>query len=106
MAAAVARDLIIVLGAIAYRWYFGPITARPSIVSKANTLCQALYVLCVIAREQFGVPPEWSVLALGALTFVTTIVSGMDYVLRYGESALEEANTRRSGASADRSGLP
>lgn len=105
MAAAVARDLIIVLGAIAYRWCFGPITAHPSVVSKANTLCQALYILGVIGREQFAVPPEWAVLALGALTFVTTIVSGMDYVLRYGESALKEAGARRSAVPADRSGL-
>lgn len=104
MVAAVARDFIIVLGAIAYRWCFGPISARPSVISKANTLCQALYILCVIGREQFAVPPEWAVLALGALTFVTTIVSGMDYVFRYGESALQQANARRSSGSADRSG--
>ena len=105
MAAAVARDLIIVLGAIAYRWCIGPITARPSIISKANTLCQALYILCVIGREQFAVPPAWALLALGASTFVTTVVSGMDYVLRYGESALREANARRSAVPADRSGV-
>ena len=29
MAAAVARDIIIVLGAIAYRVYIGPVEARP-----------------------------------------------------------------------------
>lgn len=104
-ATAVARDLIIVLGAIAYRWCLGPITAHPSVISKVNTLCQAFYILCVIGREQFAVPPAWALLALGAATFVTTVISGMDYVLRYGESALREANARRSGVPADRSGL-
>lgn len=104
-ATAVARDLIIVLGAIAYRWCLGPITAHPSVISKLNTLCQALYILCVIGREQFAVPPAWALLALGASTFVTTVISGMDYVLRYGESALREANARRSGVPPDRSGL-
>ena len=103
MATAVARDLIIVLGAIVYRWCLGPIKAHPSVISKANTLCQAIYILCVIGREQFAVPPAWALLVLGASTFVTTVVSGMDYVLRYGESALREANARRS--APDRSGL-
>jgi cardiolipin synthase len=102
-ATAVARDLIIVLGAIAYRWCFGPITAHPSVISKANTLCQALYILCVVGREQFAFPPAWALLALGAATFATTVVSGMDYVLRYGGSAFREANARRS--APDRSGL-
>jgi cardiolipin synthase len=105
MAAAVARDGIIVLGAIAYRLCFGPVAARPSVVSKLNTLSQALYILSVIGREQFLVPPEWLVLALGALTFVTIVISGLDYVLRYGQAALHEARSRNSGLSAGRSGL-
>ncbi len=105
MVAAVARDVVIVLGAIAYRLCVGPVAARPSVISKLNTLCQALYILCVMAREQFSQPPAWVVLALGSLTFVTTVISGIDYVLRYGEAALEEANSRRAGLSAGRSGL-
>jgi cardiolipin synthase len=105
MAAAVARDVVIVLGAIAYRLCFGPITARPSVVSKLNTLFQAFYILSVIGREQFRVPPAWMVLALGALTFVTIVISGMDYVLRYGQAALHEARARSAGLTADRSRL-
>jgi cardiolipin synthase len=105
MAAAVARDVVIVLGAIAYRLCFGPITARPSVVSKLNTLFQAFYILSVIGREQFRVPPAWMVLALGALTFVTIVISGMDYVLRYGQAALHEAHARSAGLTADRSRL-
>jgi cardiolipin synthase len=105
MVAAVARDLIIVLGAIAYRVCFGAVAARPSLVSKMNTLCQALYILSVIGREQFAAPPAWAVLALGAVTFVLIAVSGVDYVLRYGKAALEEASARRSAPRADRPGL-
>jgi cardiolipin synthase len=95
MAAAVARDLTIVSGAIAYRMCFGPIDMRPSAVSKLNTLCQALYVLGVIARQQFAAPPAWVVVMLGAFTFVTIAVSGIDYVLRYGKAALQAARLRR-----------
>ncbi len=96
MVTAVARDVIIVLGAIAYRVCVGPIAARPSFISKLNTLCQALYILCVIAREQFMQPAAFVVLALGSLTFVTTVISGMDYVFRYGEAAIRESNSRRA----------
>jgi cardiolipin synthase len=99
MATAVARDLVIVLGAIAYRLRLGPLEAHPSLVSKLNTLCQAAYILGVVAREQFGFPPGWCVMALGALTFVTTVISGMDYVLRYGQAAMAQSRSRRSGSA-------
>jgi cardiolipin synthase len=103
MVAAVARDVVIVLGAIAYRLCIGPVTARPTLISKVNTLCQAGYILSVLGRVQFAFPPAWAVLALGALAFVTIVISGLDYVLRYGEAALQEASSRRSASSADRS---
>jgi cardiolipin synthase (CMP-forming) len=95
MAAAVARDLIIVSGAIAYRLSFGPIEVRPSGISKLNTLCQAFFILAVVARAEFNRPGEWVVILLGALTFLTIAVSGIDYVLRYGKAAIEEARLRR-----------
>lgn len=105
MAAAVARDLIIVAGAIAYRVCFGPIEARPSVVSKLNTLCQALFISTVIIREEFQVPAAWTITALGALTFVTISISGIDYVLRYGRAALQEAHSRRAPLRAGGSKL-
>jgi len=85
--AVVARDAIIVLGAAAYRFFIGSLTAHPSMVSKFNTLCQAAFVLAVVARAQFAVPPAWVTLWLGALVFATVVVSGLDYVLVYGRRA-------------------
>lgn len=105
MAVAVARDLIIVLGAIGYRIWIGPIEARPSVISKVNTLCQALFIMSVIAKKQFDVPARWIVVMLGALTFVTVAVSGIDYVLRYGSAAFREAKSRRTPSSVDGSKL-
>jgi cardiolipin synthase (CMP-forming) len=96
MATAVARDLVIVSGAIVYRLWLGPVEARPSNLSKLNTLCQALFILCVIAQQQFSQPHAWAIVTLGALTFLTTAVSGIDYVLRYGKAALEESRSRRT----------
>jgi cardiolipin synthase len=96
MAAAVARDIIIVLGAIAYRVYIGPVAASPSTISKLNTACQAAFILSVIGRAQFDFPDAWVVVALGALMFVTVVISGIDYVLHYGGEAIAEAKGRRT----------
>jgi cardiolipin synthase (CMP-forming) len=85
--AAVARDAIIMLGAAAYRFFIGSLTAHPSSISKFNTLCQAAFILAVVARAEFSVPPAWATLWLGALVFCTVIVSGIDYVLVYGRRA-------------------
>jgi cardiolipin synthase len=91
MAVAVGRDLLLVTGAIAYRLRFGPLRVRPSVISKLNTLCQLGFVLCVVVRREFGWPPSWAETALGALTLVTTTVSGIDYVLTYGRAAGQAA---------------
>jgi cardiolipin synthase (CMP-forming) len=87
MVAAVARDVIIVAGAAAYRFFIGPLTAHPSLVSKINTLCQAGFILAVVSRAKFLLPPEWLITWLGALVFATVIVSGIDYILVYGRRA-------------------
>ena len=99
MAAVVGRDIVIVLGAVAYRVYIGPIEARPSVISKLNTLCQAAFILGVIGEQQFAMPSAWVVVMLGALAFVTVVISGIDYVLRYSSRALEQAKFRRAGGS-------
>jgi len=94
MAAAVARDVVIVLGAAIYRYWFGPLDVRPSAVSKLNTLAQGGFIVAVIVRERFSVLPGWLIMALGALVFLTVIISGVDYVLTYGRRALRPAENR------------
>lgn len=102
MAAAVARDVIIVLGALVYRYLFGPLSVRPSMVSKLNTACQAVFIMAVVGRAEFGVPPESVLMVLGALVFVTVAVSGIDYVLIYGRRALSLARPRAAARAGDR----
>jgi cardiolipin synthase len=93
-ATVIARDCIIVLGAVAYRIALGPVVARPSRVSKLNTLCQVIFIVVVIGTPQFSWPPGWQTF-LGALVFVTVAVSGLDYVLAYSRLAAEQAKFRR-----------
>jgi cardiolipin synthase len=92
-AAVIARDCIIVLGAVSYRLLLGPVPARPSMVSKLNTLCQVAFILSVIGGQQLPWTSAWAV-PLGALVLVTVTVSGIDYVLVYGRQAAEQARLR------------
>ena len=86
-AAVLARDGIIVLGAISYRLLLGPVRARPTFISKLNTLCQIAFVLLMIARLQFAWPSAALLIGLGAAVFTTVVISGIDYVLVYGRMA-------------------
>lgn len=88
MAAALARDLVIVAGALLYRYLLGPLSVRASVVSKFNTVCQAAFILAVVGRAELSMPPPWAATLLGALVFVTVMISGIDYVLIYGRRAL------------------
>jgi cardiolipin synthase len=102
MAAAVARDAIIVGGAAAYRLWCGPLEIRPSLISKLNTLCQLAYVASVVAERRFGLPPEWVVTLLGAAVLFTVVVSGLDYVLTFAGRALATRRANRMPPSGAR----
>ena len=96
--AAVLRDIVIVSGAIAYGRLVGDLEGRPTFVSKLNTLLQLCYVLAVIAGAAWRGMPSELVTAVGAACFVTTVVSGLDYVISYSRLALRAG--RRPAASA------
>lgn len=98
MSASLLRDVVIVSGAAAYRFFIGPVSAQPSRVSKFNTLCQGAFVLVVVAIAAFDWPPPWVSMGLGALAFVTTVISGADYVLTYGRLAARHAEPGTAAA--------
>jgi cardiolipin synthase len=91
MVAAVLRDLVIAGGATAYHLRFGRLDGGPTRVSKLNTLLQLSFVLAVIADAAWRGVPDPLVTLLGALTFVTTVVSGIDYVLTWSRKARQAA---------------
>jgi cardiolipin synthase len=94
-ATAVARDVIITAGAITYNALYGYPHGRPTVVSKLNTLCQILYLLLVVASRAGERSPEIAITVLGALVFVTTVVSGLDYVITYSRKAVVASRERR-----------
>ncbi len=97
-ATVVGRDVIIVAGAITYRIWIGALTMRPSAISKLNTLVQVAFVLAVISERRFGFPPEWAIVLQGAAVLVTSVVSGIDYVLTFGRQAQDERHRARAAA--------
>jgi cardiolipin synthase len=90
-AAVVARDVLIGLGALVYRLWFGPLRGRPTILSKMNTALQLVYATLVMLDAASGVPPREMLDAVAALTLATTVLSGLQYVASF---------TRRAWAPA------
>jgi cardiolipin synthase len=88
------RDLVILFGALIFKWLFGPLRGEPTAASKFNTLAQIVFCLAVVARAGFGLPGSSIVTALGALVTVTTAVSGIDYILTYSRRAAAVSRAR------------
>lgn len=95
--AAVARDVVITAGAIIYNALYGYPHGRPTAISKLNTLCQILYLLLVVAAAATAREPQVAITVLGALVFVTTVVSGIDYVITYTRKAIDASQQRQRG---------
>jgi cardiolipin synthase len=92
-AVAIARDITIGVGALAYRLWFGPLQGHPTAISKTNTAMQMFYLLAVILASVSGFPPRGLLDVLAALVVFTTLVSGVDYVGRYMQRAFARIAT-------------
>jgi cardiolipin synthase len=88
---AVARDVMIALGALIYRLAWGPLNGRPMISSKINTLMQLLYVFAVVAYAAYRLPLPNVLPALQLLTLATLLISGYLYARDFSQRALEVA---------------
>jgi len=90
------RDVLITGGAIAYRVLYGPIVgAAPTIISKLNTLVQILYVFLVVLAQAMQWSPAFGLSLLTWLTAITTLCSGVDYVLTYSRRAVAASRAQR-----------
>ena len=98
-ATVVGRDVVITVGAILYNWIYGYPNGRPTIISKLNTLCQIVFALLIVGAHALGHTPTLAITILGALVFVTTVVSGLDYVLTYAQKAIAASRERRQAAA-------
>jgi cardiolipin synthase len=79
-AAVVSRDVLIALGAIAFRLWIGPLRGRPTVSSKINTALQLLYLMAVMVNDALNFPPPEVLAALAVIVFATTSLSGLNYM--------------------------
>lgn len=100
-AAAISRDVMIGLGALIFRLWFGPLKGRPTVISKINTLFQLGYIAAVMLVAAVGILPQEIVDALAYIMVVTTVLSGADYLYQFTKRAwdLPPGPIRSIGAS-------
>lgn len=84
----IARDLVIVLGALFYHFRIEQITGEPSRLSKLNTFTQILLVLVIMYSNGVQPLPAGVHDALVWTVLVTTVLSGSGYVLTWSRRAL------------------
>lgn len=99
--AVMARDLVIVLGAVIYHYRVGKFDMQPSRISKANTFFQIVLVLAVVFYHGEFVDMPWVVEALVYIVWATTLVSGADYVWTWGRRAIRGFRNGTHKKSAD-----
>lgn len=80
----VLRDALIVLGYVVLRASVGPQRLGPLFISKINTLIQIVLVGFVLARLGVGAQPGLGDTLLVAGAAVTTVLSGLSYLVRWG----------------------
>jgi cardiolipin synthase len=87
-AIAVGRDVLIGFGAVVYRFWFGPLHGRPTLLSKINTGMQLTVALAAILAAALEVHAAEVITALAIVTVVTTIISGAGYFGAFTRRAL------------------
>ncbi|RFA30433.1 hypothetical protein CAI21_04985 [Alkalilimnicola ehrlichii] len=84
---ALARDLVIGAGALAYRFFVGPYTPEPTFVSKVNTTLLIVLIIAVLAQQTALPVPALVVQGLLWTILATLLVSGVGYVSHWGRRA-------------------
>ena len=88
--AIVARDIVIVLGSIAYRMTLGHLEVSPTRLSKLNTFIEFTVLLLVMAVAAGWVDAGTSMPTVFLIVFATVVASGAQYVWLWGRKAIAE----------------
>jgi cardiolipin synthase len=91
-----ARDAVIVAGALAYHWRVETLDAAPTWLGKASTVAQTGFLW--LAMLDLAIDRSWSPWwpwGVGVL-IVLIAASGIDYVLRWSQRARRQGKTRKT----------
>ena len=82
VALVMVRDVVIIAGATYYYFRVDRIDAQPTFLSKFNTVSQIGLVVVVILSEIVALP-SWLVTTMIVFVALTTVSSGLDYVVAW-----------------------
>ena len=99
VAVVIGRDVVIVLGALAYRLLVQDISMKPLVISKINTAFQiALALLMLFSLSKLpmatSAPVLWLTQSLIYVVFTTAVLSGVAYVYIWSRKAVQDVNKR------------
>ncbi len=90
--AVIARDLIIVAGALCYHFLIGPFEFAATNLSKANMCVQIAFCVLVLTAQVVPQIPDMAITVGSALVLFIAASSGFDYVMSWTIKAIQ---TRR-----------
>ena len=88
--AIVARDVVIVAGALAYRAVLGHVDIKPTWLSKFNTVLEFALLLLLMAAGAGWIDQGGWTTALYIIVLATVVGSGIQYVWIWGRKAISE----------------
>lgn len=74
------RDLLIVVGYVAYTSHAGPVKMRPSVLSKFNTVAQIALATLILTQQAMGLDLAVTVDVLVIAVLASTIISAAHYL--------------------------
>ncbi len=77
----IARDVVILSGAISYQWFTQDLKIAPLLSSKINTALQIVFVLMLMYHLAISSLPLELMLLLQIAVVVTTLYSGVKYII-------------------------
>src|SRR6185295_9098924 len=91
--AIVARDIVIVVGALAYRLARGRLKIAPTPLSKVNTVIEFTVLLLVMAAAAGWIKTGAWMQTAFLVVFTTVVASGVQYVWVWGRKAIAGRRT-------------
>ncbi len=83
------RDIVIIGGAAAYQLLTHALEMHPTFVSKFNTALQIVVILAVLYSNSISPLSDTLMQAMMYLLFISTLVSGLIYVIIWGRKAMQ-----------------
>ena len=89
-------DIVIVGGALVFQTVTQSLTMRPLMISKVNTVVQLLLAISVLFVGGYGIEDGPTLGVMGYIVVVTTLWSGLAYVITWSRLAAEIEKTGSS----------